>query len=90
MKIRWQRQAAADLAEIHAYLTENSPSLAHPTVIEIHRAIHSLGDMPLRGRPGVTKGTRELVLSRIPYLIVYRVQHNVVEVLYIRHTARDR
>jgi toxin ParE1/3/4 len=37
------------------------------------------------GRPGRVSGTRELAISGTPYLAVYRVQNNRVEILRILH-----
>ena len=40
-----------------------------------------------RGRPGRIDGTRELV--RAPYIIVYRVRSEAVEILRIYHSAQN-
>jgi toxin ParE1/3/4 len=49
-----------------------------------------LRSTPFRGRPGREEGTRELVLSRLPYIVVYRVKDNDVEILHIYHDAQHR
>lgn len=41
----------------------------------------SLATMPHRGRPGRIAGTRELIL--VPFIIVYRVRQETVEILRI-------
>jgi toxin ParE1/3/4 len=43
-----------------------------------------------RGRIGKIAGTRELVLDRMPYLVVYRVNGQVVELIHINHTSQER
>ena len=45
--------------------------------------------MPNRGRPGHRSGTRELLLSPLPYIVVYRVKDETVEILHIYHGAQD-
>ncbi len=88
MRIRWTRGAAADLEQIHDYLTQKHAHLAHSTVLRIHEAIQSLGTFPNRGRKGRREGTRELLVSPLPYIVVYRVRSEAVEILYIDHGAR--
>ena len=45
--------------------------------------------MPERGRIGLRPGTRELT-SAWPYIIVYRITGEAVQVLRIWHGAQDR
>jgi toxin ParE1/3/4 len=40
------------------------------------------------GRIGGVAGTRELAVSRYPYLVVYRVKKHGVRVLAVIHTSR--
>ena len=44
--------------------------------------------MPHRGRPGRIESTRELVLSNLPYIIVYRVFDERLLILNIVHGAQ--
>ena len=46
--------------------------------------------MPQRGRIGDTPGTRELVSTTMPFITVYRVTDDFVEILGFRHAAQDR
>jgi toxin ParE1/3/4 len=48
-----------------------------------------LGGHPRLGRRGRIGGTRELVVPRLPFIIVYRVLEQNVEVLRIIHGRRD-
>jgi plasmid stabilization system protein ParE len=52
-------------------------------------ACDRLEHLPERGRPGLVAGTRELV-ALWPYVIVYRVFEDSVEVIRIWHGAQDR
>jgi toxin ParE1/3/4 len=90
MRIRWTPAAAADLEHIKEYLTEHHPSWAQSTIVELYEAIRSLKLSPQRGRPGRVDGTRELVFPRLPYIAVYRVKGDAVEVLHIFHGAQRR
>ncbi len=90
MRIRWTLAAAADLEHIKDYLTEHSPRLAQSTVLELYETIRSLKTSPHRGRVGREEGTRELVFTRLPYIVAYRIKEQTVEVLHIFHAAQHR
>ena len=89
MRIRWTGPAAGDLASIKNYLEQRYPNFAEPTVRTIYRRIRSLKSSPNRGRPGHCIGTRELALTPLPYVVVYAVKAEAVEILHIYHCARD-
>ncbi len=90
MRIRWTLTAAADLEHIKDYLTEHHPQLARPTVLKLYQTIRSLKTMPYRGRMGREAGTRELVLTPLPFIAAYRVKEQAIEVLHIYHGAQLR
>jgi toxin ParE1/3/4 len=89
MRIRWTVPAADDLTNINNYLQKHYPQFAESTVRAIYKHVRSLKTMPNRGRPGHRSGTRELVLSPLPYIVVYRVKAETVEVLHVYHGAQD-
>jgi len=89
MRIRWTVPAADDLASIKSYLHEHYPQFAEPTVRTIYARIRSLKASPWRGRPGHRSGTRELPLMPLPYVVVYSVKAEAVEILHIHHGAQD-
>jgi toxin ParE1/3/4 len=43
--------------------------------------------LPNRGRNGRIAGTRELIFAPLPYIAVYRVKDDRVEILRIYHSA---
>lgn len=90
MRLRWTPASADDLDAIGDYLGKHLPSFAQSTIHEIYQAILALRSTPYRGRAGREEGTRELVLPRLPYIVVYRVKENDVEILHIFHCAQRR
>lgn len=46
-----------------------------------------LGDI---GRPSRVPGVRELSVRNAPYVIVYRVDGEAIDILAVYHTAQDR
>jgi plasmid stabilization system protein ParE len=57
---------------------------------KVYAAIQSLKEWPHRGLIGREKGTRELLFPPLPYIVVYRVKEQSIEVLRIYHGAQDR
>jgi addiction module RelE/StbE family toxin len=90
MRIRWTPAAAADLEHISNYLKDRYPHYCQPTLRKLYEAIRSLKESPHRGRLGREDGTRELLFPPMPYIAVYRVRENMIEVLRIYHAAQDR
>jgi plasmid stabilization system protein ParE len=89
MRIRWTVPAAEDLENIKAYLDNHYPQFAEPTVRTIYQRIRSLKTAPHRGRAGHRSGTRELPLPPLPYVEVYALKPDAVEILHIYHGAQD-
>ena len=87
MRIRWTLPAAHDLEDIKNYLQQNYPQVAEATVRTIR--IRLLKKSPNRGRPGHRTGTRELPLTPLPYVVVYAVKAEAIEILHIYHGAQD-
>jgi len=88
VRISWDPKALAALEAAGMYLAEDNPAAASRLAQRIFEAVDSLILYPLLGRAGRVVGTRELVISRTPYIAVYRVRGQVVEVLAVQHTAR--
>ena len=87
MEIRWTEEAAADLERITDFLFEHAPGRAADVGRTIYNAPAPLVKFPRLGRPGKKEGTRELVLSPFPYIIVYKVLDDAVQLVRILHGA---
>jgi addiction module RelE/StbE family toxin len=90
MRLRWTPAAADDLEAIANYLAKHFPSFMENTIRKIYDTIATLRSMPHRGRIGREEGTRELVIAGLPYIVVYRIRDDSVEVLHIYHGAQSR
>lgn len=89
MKVRWSSAANRDLHDVWAYLHERSPQAAAKTIRRIEAVAAVLNRQPDIGRTGRKSGTRELVITRTPYIIVYRRRSDEVEVLSVLHGAQQ-
>jgi toxin ParE1/3/4 len=90
MRIRWTPAAAEDMQRICDYLKEHNPSYRDRTMRKLYETIRGLKQWPERGRPGPEDGTREILFLPMPYVAVYRVKEQTIEVLRIYHAAQDR
>ena len=90
MRIRWTPPAAADLQSISDYLKEHHAEYRQPTIRKIYDKVRSLKETPYIGRPGQIEGTRELLFLPMPYVVVYRVHDDAIEVWRIWHTSHSR
>jgi toxin ParE1/3/4 len=88
MELRWTEEAAADLEHITDYLFQNAPERAAELVRAIYNAPAALLTFPKRGRAGRKEGTRELVLSSLPYIVVYQLTGEVIHIVRILHGAQ--
>lgn len=89
MSVRWTEAAARDLTKICDYSEEHSgPEAARKVALRVYEAVGSLVQFPHLGRPGRKPGTRELVLSGLPFLAIYRVREDVIEIARILHGAQ--
>lgn len=88
MRVRWVRNALANLNSEAEYIARDNPAAASRIVNLIMTAVEHLSEHPALGRAGRVPGTRELVISGTPYIIPYRIRENTVEVLRVFHAAR--
>lgn len=86
-RIRWSAEAAADLEGIRGYLREHHPSYMQSTIRKLYDAARSLKQMPHRGRIGQKAGTREMVMTPLPYIIIYGVESDMVHIFRVLHAA---
>jgi addiction module RelE/StbE family toxin len=89
MQVRWTESATNDLRGITRYIRKNNPTAARAVAKAIIDAADSLSRFPLKGREGRIDSTRELVVSGLPYIIVYKVARTAIQILHIYHGARN-
>jgi toxin ParE1/3/4 len=86
MRIDSSLHALSDLQTISEYIEQGrSLETANRVSRSIYDAVQSLRTMPRRGRQGRLENTRELVVSSLPYLVVYQVFDERLLILNIVH-----
>jgi toxin ParE1/3/4 len=92
-KIVWTRPAVQDLDSIWEYLKQQSNKAAEQVQNRILKAVEKLSEFPYMGRPGQLAGTRELVIPRFPYIVIYGViettEPTEVVIYRVFHGARN-
>ncbi len=89
MRVRWTIPATDDLYNIIHRIQSDNPDAAAEVAESLYDGCGGLRRFPHLGRKGRISGTRELVFAGLPYIVVYRIQDQVVEVMRIYHGAQD-
>jgi len=89
VRIEWSSAAVADLQAIADWIEQDRGiETANRVVRRIYEAVQGLRAMPYRGRYGRLEDTRELVVSRMPYLVVYQIHEERLLILNVVHGAQ--
>ena len=88
MKLAWQRLAINERYDQLDYIALDDPFAAISQDKEIEEQTNLLTTQPKMGRIGRVRGTRELVISRTPFIAVYRIEGERIEILRFLHGAQ--
>ncbi len=90
MTVVWSPRAIRNIRAARSYIARENPVAATVVAERIIQQVEMLLNFsPGIGRPGRIAGTRELVIARTPYVVVYRIAAGNVDILAVIHHARD-
>ena len=90
MQVRWSVPAVEDLERICSWIERDNPDAAARVATAIYNGCAQLKDFPNLGRESRRMpGRRELVFPPLPYIAVYQIKQNLVEISRIFHGAQD-
>jgi plasmid stabilization system protein ParE len=89
MRIRWLRSALRTLDHHANYIAKNDAVAARNAVQRIQAAVDQLAEYPSMGRIGRVPLTRELIVGGTPWIIVYRLRAEMVEIIRVLHGAQS-
>jgi toxin ParE1/3/4 len=89
VRLEWSAWAQADRDAIFDTIEANNPRAAAAVDKRISDRITVLQRLPMSGRLGRVEGTRELVITRTPYIVAYRIIGDAVHILRVLHSARQ-
>ena len=87
--IVWLPEAIAEKDTILDYIADHNVVAALGVDAHMKQQIDQLTEFPLLGRKGRIAGSFELVISRTPYLVAYRVVEDQVQILHVFHERRS-
>ncbi|HLG84354.1 MAG TPA: type II toxin-antitoxin system RelE/ParE family toxin [Bradyrhizobium sp.] len=92
MKLVFDDQAIADLADIFEWIAQDSPAAAKVVTDRLFSSIELLGAFPRMGHIGRDPETFEWVVPRFPYVVIYEIDQQLdrVVVTAVFHGAQDR
>ena len=89
MRLEWSELAYQDRMDTFQFIARDSVKAAARVDDAFDTQAEQLVDFPESGRIGRWPGTRELVISGLPYILVYRVIDDLVFILRVLHGARQ-
>ncbi len=89
MKVTWLNAATRSLRALHSHIAAENTRAASLVVQRIKSSVSRLEQFPASGRAGQIEGTLELVIPGLPYLVIYRLREDRVEILRVFHMARN-
>ena len=84
----WLNEALEDLKSIGDYIAQENANAAYNVLIRIKATADNLSRHPEIGRPGRVFGTREIVMSELPYILAYQITDGDIRILAVMHTSR--
>jgi len=87
MRVKWSRKALLNLDYAVEYIAGDNPTAAAEVAQRIWDVSQMLADQPGMGRLGRVAGTRELVISGLPYILPYIEKAGAVIILRVMHTS---
>jgi toxin ParE1/3/4 len=83
------RRFRAELQQQISWINEDRPRAADAAEKRVRVAIARLSRFPEIGRLGRVLGTRELVVPRTRFVIVYRLSAGLVEILALMQSSQN-
>jgi len=90
LKIAVAPEAERDLEDILEYIAADNPSAAGSLAESFDKSIARLAELPYMGpsmHVPLRKGFRKVTV--FPYLVIYRVTSDTVQIVRVVHSSRD-
>ncbi|MEQ1533440.1 MAG: type II toxin-antitoxin system RelE/ParE family toxin [Sideroxydans sp.] len=87
--VEYSTRARNHLKKIKVHIAQDNEIAALRVVTHITTEADLLAEFPMIGKSGEIDGTRELVLSKYPYTIIYRLTSSKVRIVAVLHQSQD-
>lgn len=89
MKIEWTELAELQFLKLLSRIHEDNPRAAWGMHQRTLQRVRKLGLFPHSGRIGRVVGSRELVVTRTPFILIYTVKERSVSIDFVLHTSQQ-
>ena len=88
MILQWLPRAITNRDAQIAYIAQDNPLAAINQGDLIKAQVDQLIEQPGMGRIGRKRGTRELVISKTPFIVIFRVKAKRIEIIRLLHSSQ--
>ena len=89
MKVRYTLRGQTELQLIFTQIYSDNPHAAMKVRASIRKAVNLIARDPKRGHKTSRSGVLRVPVVRYPYAIHFRARDEVVQIVHIRHSARQ-
>jgi plasmid stabilization system protein ParE len=86
--LEWSPRSRRNIESIRDRIEADNPAAAQSVLDEIRLTAEGLREFPMLGHSGLRSGTRELVLKRYPYTLIYRLTVKKIGIVAVMHQSR--
>jgi plasmid stabilization system protein ParE len=93
MRVRLTADALADITHMRDHFGDHDAALAARVLDHLARVLRTLATWPRLGHAGHRPGTREILVPRMPLVVVYRIDLGSIDeviILRVYHVRQDR
>ena len=87
-QLEFSARSLANMEVIKLHIAADNPAAATKVIQSVLRTSEELIDFPMLGHTGLRTGTRELVLSKYPYTIIYRLTLKKLHIVAVVHQSQ--
>lgn len=91
MRLEWTPRAREERSAAIEYIAQENPTAALAQLDKIEQQTDMLLQHPEMGRAGRKQGTRDLVIARTNFIVVYRFEPKTKHIVILRvlHTSQN-
>lgn len=90
MDIVWSKRSKGHLRSLFEHIAHEDEKTAQAIVARIIDVAEIvLADHPETGRAGRVQSTRELIISKTPYVLAYNIKNDTISIIAVWHTSRQ-
>ena len=88
-QLEFSARSLANMEVIKLHITADNPAAAIKVIQSVLSASEELIDFPMLGHTGQRTGTRELVLPKYPYTIIYHLTLKKIHIVAVAHQSQQ-